>query len=140
MQSGYALSSEDTPSSAELVSLYDSVDWSAYTKDPERLLRGILGSLRVVTARHDGELVGLARIVGDGETIAYLQDILVRPDMQRSGLGRLLMASVFEPYASVRQKVLITGDEARQRAFYESMGFTEVRDLPDGTRCFVVLS
>jgi hypothetical protein len=40
---------------------------------------------------------------------------------------------VLEPYRDVRQKVLITDDEPAQRAFYESMGFTETGDrrLPD---------
>lgn len=134
------LSIDEIPATPELVALYDAVEWSAYTKDPERLLRAMHGSLRVVTARLDGELLGLARVVGDGETIIYLQDILVQPKAQRTGLGRLLMTAALEPYGSVRQKVLLTDDEPRQRAFYEASGFTEIRDLPDGTRCFVNFS
>ncbi len=117
------------PDREALVRLYDSVNWTSYTADPERLHQAVTRSLRVVCA-HDGDrLVGLARAVGDGLTIIYLQDILVDPEYQRQGLGRALMNAVFQPYSEVRQQVLITDDEPQQRAFYEHMGYTEIRDL-----------
>lgn len=125
------------PSQEELVNLYKGVGWSAYTKDPERLARAVTASLSVVTARQDGELIGLARLVGDGLTIVYLQDILVLPAHHRRGVGRELFQKVLAPFVDVRQKVLITDDEPAQRAFYESMGFTDTRDLDYPIRTFV---
>lgn len=122
---------DDAPTREELVSLYDSVGWTAYTRAPEQLEAAIGASLRVVTARAGGELVGLARIVGDGLTIAYLQDILVHPKHHRRGIGRELFSRAFEPYSEVRQKVLMTDCGQATRSFYEAMGFTEVRDLGD---------
>jgi GNAT superfamily N-acetyltransferase len=64
--------------------------------------------------------------VSDKATVCYLQDILVRPDEQRQGLGRALVGLALAPYAHVRQKVLLTDDEDAQRAFYESLGFSLV--------------
>ncbi len=129
-------SHDDSPSTSELVTLYDSVEWSVYTKDPKRLAGAVATSLRVVTARRDGHLVGLARAVGDGLTIVYIQDVLVTPQHQRTGVGRELLRRVIEPYSEVRQKVLMTDDEPRHRAFYESLGFTEVRDMTHPIRVF----
>lgn len=130
----------ETPSTEELVGLYDALGWSAYTRDPQRLTEAVAASLRVVTARdEDGLLVGLARVVGDGLTIVYVQDILVRPDRQRRGIGREVFSRVLAPYDDVRQKVLLTDDEPAQRAFYEAMGFTEIRDLTPSPRSFVRL-
>lgn len=127
----------DYPARDDLVGLYESVEWIAYTKDPERLTRAVAASFTVATARDEaGALVGLARVVGDGLTIAYLQDVLVHPDHQRKGIARELCRLAFEPSADVRQKVLMTDDEPEQRAFYESIGFTEVRDLPFPIRVF----
>lgn len=121
------------PSREELLELYRSVEWSRYTADPDTLVKGVVNSLRVATAwSEDGELIGLARVVGDGHTIAYLQDVLVRPRWQRSGVGKWLVREVFAPYSHVRQQVLLTDDEPRQRAFYESMGFVEIRDEGEG--------
>lgn len=127
------------PTREELIALYDSVGWAAYTEHPVRLMAAIAASLSIITARQNGELVGLARLVGDGLTIAYLQDILVRPSEQRRGIGRELFQRAFAPFEEVRQKVLITDDEPAQRAFYESMGFTEAASLQHPIRTFVQL-
>ncbi|MDN5558482.1 MAG: GNAT family N-acetyltransferase [Ruaniaceae bacterium] len=78
--------------------------------------------------------------MGDGLTIVYLQDILVSPDHHRSGIGRELFRRVLEPYEDVHQKVLMTDDEPGQRAFYEAMGFTEVRDMEHPIRVFARFS
>lgn len=122
----------EVPSRAELASLYASVGWTSYTNDLDSLERGVHGSLRVVTARVSGRLAGLARVVGDGATIVYLQDVLVAPAYRREGIGRQLVEAAFEPYRQVRQHVLLTDDEPAQRAFYESLGFTETRDYRSG--------
>lgn len=120
-----ACADDNLPGTSEMVELYDAVGWSAYTQDPESLMAGLRGSLRVVTARAEGRLVGLARIVGDGATICYLQDVLVHPDARRQGLGGQLIQEAFAPFAAVRQHVLITDEEPGQKAFYESLGFEE---------------
>ena len=122
----------------ELVALYDTVGWSAYTDEPEALRPAIAGSSFVVTARRGARLVGLARAISDGAMDCYLQDVLVAPDQQRSGVGRALVTVVVDHYSGVRRKVLRTGDEPRHRAFYESLGWAEIRDVGGGTiRAFV---
>lgn len=126
------------PAQDELVALYDSVGWAAYTVDPERLHLAVSRSLRVVCAREGEKLVGLARVVGDGLTIIYLQDILVHPDHQRRGIGAELMKEALRPFSDVRQQVLLTDAEPRQREFYEALGFKEIRDVADAQlRAFV---
>ncbi|GAB3273115.1 hypothetical protein GCM10027562_42820 [Arthrobacter pigmenti] len=120
----------------DLVRLYAAVGWTTYTKAPESLAAAISGSSYVITARMDGELVGLARAISDNATICYIQDILVDPAHQRSGLGRQLVETILGQYSDVREKVLITDDE-RQRAFYESLGFSDVSDMDPPIRAFV---
>ena len=117
------------PAAGELVRLYNAVGWTRYTKDPEQLVRAAAGSSLVISAWEHGRLLGLARVISDGETIAYLQDILVDPEHQRRGIGRELFIRAATPFAHVRQKMLLTDDEPGQRAFYESLGFTEIREV-----------
>jgi len=81
----------------ELVDLYASVGWEAYASDPEELARAVAGSTWVMTARHDGELIGLARGLSDDVSIFYLQDILVRPEWQRRGVGRAISPTSPKP-------------------------------------------
>ena len=98
----------------------------------------VRGSSFVVTARNSGGgLVGMARAISDDATICYLQDILVDPAFQKSGAGRALLEAVRGRYQHVRQFVLITDNEPGQRAFYESLGFTEGSDFrPEPVRVF----
>ena len=118
------------PTLPELVALYDSVRWSAYTREPERLQEALENSGFLWTARsEDGELIGLIRGLTDRVSILYVQDILVRPDWQRSGVGRALMEQMLAEYGHIRQMVLLTDDEPKQLAFYASLGFQNTREL-----------
>ena len=123
-----------------VVRLYNSVGWSAYTTEPEKLAAALAGSSLLAVARDGGDLVGLARVISDGHTICYLQDVLVDPRHQRTGLGRSLVEFVLAPYAHVRQKVLLTDTEPGQKAFYESLGYQQAGGDSDGAlplRAFV---
>lgn len=42
--SGYTINSSSPLHDAEVLSLYDSVEWSAYSRDPELLLRALRDS------------------------------------------------------------------------------------------------
>lgn len=107
----------------KLKSLYDSVGWVAYTKDLKVLEQALINSLYVVSAWHGERLVGLIRVIGDGYTILYIQDILIHPDYQQQKIGTALMSDVLETFKHVRQKVLLTEEAPDVRRFYESFGF-----------------
>lgn len=109
-----------------VVDLYTSVDWTAYTKEPNLLPTALAGSAHIVVAHLDAALVGLARVISDSASIAYLQDVLVHPSQQRHGIGAALVNAAFGPYAHVRQKVLLTDDDPTLKAFYTSLGWHEI--------------
>lgn len=122
----------------DVVDLYRAVDWLAYANHPDTLQVALEGSSTIVAAREDQTLVGLARVISDGASICYLQDILVRPSHHRRGIGRALAERALGEYPNVRQKVLITDNEPRQKAFYEGLGYTQTEDFRGGAvRAFV---
>jgi GNAT superfamily N-acetyltransferase len=123
----------------EPLDLYSSVGWSAYTRDLDRLIRALAGSSAVFTVRDGDALIGLARVLTDGVTIVYFQDLLVRPSHHRRGVGTALADAVLGEYADVRQFVLITDTEPGQRKFYESRGLVEAHDSDPELRAFVRL-
>ena len=127
-------STSPLPSVEELTELYDSVGWSAYTKTPERLIPMLEGSRYLYTAREatpegTGRLIGLVRAVGDGNSIAYIQDLLVHPHAQRQGVGSALLKRVIEDFdrEDIRQR-LITTDVASEHAvaLYKRYGYAPV--------------
>lgn len=132
---------EERPGRAELLALYEAVGWTTSTRAPETLVAAITGSDLVLAARDaDGSLVGLVRALTDGATVVLVQDLLVVPSRQRSGIGADLLDAVLAQYAHVRQTVLLTDAEPGQRAFYESRGLVEAHDVePSPLRSFVLL-
>lgn len=107
----------------QLEKLYNDVEWFAYTQDLHVLQQAISQSLEVISAWYEEELVGLIRLVGDGVTIIYIQDILVLKAYQNQGIATQLMQEVLDKYAHVRQKVLLTEEAPDVRHFYEKNGF-----------------
>ena len=104
--------------------LYSSVGWIAYTNDLDNLKNAIDKSLSVITAWDNDKLIGLIRVIGDGYTILYIQDILVHSDFQNKSIGTQLMTKILSKYKDVRQKALLTEDASDVRHFYEKFGFT----------------
>jgi len=111
--------------SNKIKDLYDDAGWIAYTEDIPKLMRGIENSKDVITAWEKNELIGLIRTVGDGETILYIQDILVKKNHKRKGIGTQLLNLILDKYTHVRHKVLLTDKTAETKGFYESYGFKQ---------------
>lgn len=122
----------------EILDLYNSVGWTAYTSDPATLETGLQHSLLTLGAYEGTDLVGLIRVVGDGQTIVYIQDILVKPEYQRRGIGTALMRRILQQFSHVRQIFLTTDDTPKTKAFYRALGFAPLEQI--GCCGFVRLS
>ncbi len=113
----------------QLISLYDSVGWSNYTQKPDMLAAAYQHSLWYCAAMDGDKLAGILRVVGDGHSIVYVQDLLVRPAYQRQGIGRKLLQLLLEQYGNVYQMVLLTEETVKNCAFYESLGFVHATHM-----------
>lgn len=49
--------------------------------------KAIKNSLFCVSAKVNGQIAGMGRVIGDGARIFYLQDVFIAPDYQRKGIG-----------------------------------------------------
>ena len=107
----------------EILGLYEAVGWTNYTARPERLRAGYACSLAVWGAFAGDKLVGVVRVVGDGATIVFVQDLIVAPSHQRSGIGKRLMSAVTNRFSNVYQMELLTDDGSAACALYERLGF-----------------
>ena len=119
----------------EILKLYSSVGWTAYTDEPQVLKQGFQNSLLVLAAYEGEELLGIIRVVGDGVTVVFIQDLLVLPEKQRNGVGTALVKAVLERYPVVRQIELTTDQTPETAAFYKSLGFSEFEKI--GCRGFM---
>ena len=114
---------------AQLVSLYGSVGWIANAEDPPQLHAAVKNSTYVLTFWENEILVALLRALSDNVSIAYVQDILVRPSHQRRGIATRLMRQFLNHFDHVRQIVLLTDNDVSQAKFYECLGLTNIKNL-----------
>ena len=63
----------------QIQDLFWSVRWVS-GQYPEQLYKALLNSQTVLTAWDGDKLVGLVRVIDDGEILAYIHYVLVRPD------------------------------------------------------------
>lgn len=125
----------------QLFALYDSVGWTAYTRDIPRLQAALERSTIVISAWEDDTLLGLIRSLSDEATIAYIQDILVRPTYHKQGVGSQLMHQMLSHLTGIRQIVLMTDlDESNAvlHDWYRAFGFKTFGAL--GTLGFAIFN
>ena len=111
----------------DIKTLYEQHGWLAYLQDDAKLKRAFDQSLYMLGAYDGDELVGFIRCVGDGEHIVMVQDLIVAPDYQRTGIGRALMKQISEKYADVRMFMLVTDAmDENANAFYQAIGMQKL--------------
>ena len=113
----------------EILPLYESVGWINYTKNPRMLKDAYLHSLRTYAAYVDNKLVGVIRVVGDGFSVVFVQDLLVYPEYQGQGIGTALLKKIMEEYHGVYQLHVLTDNTEKTVAFYKSLGFSMDTDM-----------
>ncbi|MBN6149628.1 GNAT family N-acetyltransferase [Xanthomonas sp. AmX2] len=96
-------------------------------KSQDAAARGLPNSCFAVTVRHQGRVVGMGRIVGDGGCFFQIVDIAVEPAHQRRGLGRRIMAALrdwLDTHAADGAYVSLLAD-GEARHLYAQFGFVE---------------
>lgn len=113
----------------EMLDLYNSVGWTNYTNHPEMLKNAYAHSLKSYGAYADEKLVGIIRVVGDGYSVVFIQDLLIYPEYQRKGIGTVLLQHILQEYKDVYQKHLLTENTEKTIQFYKSLGFIMDTDM-----------
>ena len=103
--------------------LYQAVGWTNYTHQPQMLEQALSHSLVIYLALDGDAVVGLIRLVGDGFSSVFVQDLIVLPSYQRQGIGSSLMKEALKDYKDAYQVQLVTEETERTLEFYRFMGF-----------------
>jgi len=115
----------ESPTVADFLILRSKVGWG----DLEANLaeKSLSNSLFHVIIRHDNQLVGMGRVVGDGAMYFYIQDVIVDPSYQKLGIGTALMAEIEDYLSDTTNQGSTIGLLAAQgkEAFYSRYGYTQ---------------
>ena len=109
---------------------YATVVGSTYMRDRrpvanlERTRRILMGSNMIVTARENGEIVGVLRGISDGEWVCYVADLAVRDGHQRKGIGTGMLNECKRILGPGMGIVLVAYPEAVD--YYKKIGMGEM--------------
>jgi len=111
------------PAVEEYLKLRERVGWTSITAD--LATSALANSLYHVTIREQERLIAMARVVGDGALFFYLQDVVVDPEYQNSGVGHTLMESVENYLAKIAESGATIGLFAAvgNEDFYSRYGY-----------------
>ncbi len=107
----------------DVLPLYQAVGWTNYTNQPQMLAQALSHSLATYLARDGEKIVGLVRLIGDGFSSVFVQDLIVLPSYQRQGIGSNLMKEALADYKDAYQIQLATEQTEKNLGFYRSLGF-----------------
>jgi GNAT superfamily N-acetyltransferase len=121
---------EEYPTPEEYQAVRQAVGWTL--PESQAIADCLRRSSYCLCARRNGELVGMARIVGDGELVHYIQDVIVIPACQGEGIGKRLMDRIMEYVRrhAVRHTIVGLMAARGKEPFYERYGFFA---RPNGT-------
>ena len=117
------ITKESSVSIDNVLHLYQAVGWTNYTNQSQMLEQALSHSLATYLARDGEEIVGLVRLVGDGFSSVFVQDLIVLPSYQRQGIGSNLMKEALADYKDAYQIQLATEQTEKTLDFYRSLGF-----------------
>lgn len=115
---------ERKPSVEEYIYLRKSVGWNVL--EYNKIKKGLDNSIYSVCIENKGKIIGFGRIVGDGGTVFYIQDIIVIPEFQKKKIGTLIMNKIMDYINKNCINGAIVGLIAKNELddFYKKFGFT----------------
>jgi aralkylamine N-acetyltransferase len=114
----------------EIVELYQSAGWWQESPQARAVIPAMIrGSLCFMVARSlEGRIIGMARVISDGHSDAYIQDVVVLNSYRGQGIGRELVKRLTQ--FCVGRKIAWIGlvAEPGTQEIYEDLGFGPLVD------------
>ena len=118
----------DTWNADEIADLYRAGGWWKDTYETEGIGPLIRGSFAFAVAvdHKASRLAGMGRVISDGVSDGYIQDLVVLPEYRRSGIGRRIVNALIDKCKASGLQWIGLIAEPGSEEFYRSMGFTAV--------------
>jgi len=115
--------SHTPPKPEAFKSLRDMTGWGEISL--EQADSAITGSLHFICLQKKSNLIGMARLVGDGALNLYIQDVVIHPDYRGQGYGKRLIAALLDIAQDTYSSAITVGLMAAegQEGIYKSLGF-----------------
>lgn len=124
---------EETPTPQAYNALRKAVGWGEY--DLYAIEQGLRATHYCVCAYDHEKIIGMGRIIGDNVLVFYIQDIIVLPAYQGSGIGAQIMDRIMRyiDTHAVNHSIVGLMSAVGKEGFYEKYNF--VRRPTDRLGC-----
>ncbi len=106
-----------------VLELYRSAGWWEEGDDETAIPDLLAGAWAVGAALCNGRLVGMARVLSDGRSDAYIQDVVVLPAFRQRGIGAGLVAFLRDHCVHAGLGWIGLVAQPGTESFYERLGF-----------------
>jgi aralkylamine N-acetyltransferase len=109
----------------EIVELYKSAGWWQESEEAREIIPAMIrGSYCFMVARSiEGQIIGMARVISDGFSDAYIQDVVVLPAHRGQGIGRELVRQLTKFCVSHKIAWIGLVAEPGTQGLYEELGY-----------------
>jgi spermidine synthase len=109
----------------EIVALYASAGWWQESPEAREVIPAMIqGSFCFMVARSiEGNIVGMARVISDGHSDAYIQDVSVLKNYRGQGIGSELVRRLAQFCAHRKIGWIGLVAEPGTQGLYEDLGF-----------------
>jgi len=115
----------NTLNAKDFIALREIAGWG--TSPYRQIEIGLKNSCYIMSVECEGRIIGMGRIVGDGVTICYIQDVIVLPEYQGKGIGTAIMEHLIDHINNtvLQNTNIIVGLFAAKgkEDFYKKFGF-----------------
>ena len=120
MSNDFVFKYENDIDKNKLVELFNSVGWKT-AEYPNRLYSAIKNSSYVMSVWVEDNLIGLISAIDDGAINVFITYLLVKPEYQKQGLGKIMMNDFCKKYEGFGRRILST--ELDKEKYYNKFGF-----------------
>lgn len=112
----------------DIIKLYKSGNWWKDSYDSSSIKNLIKGSFKfaIMIDKIENKTIGMGRILSDGVSDAYIQDLVILNDYRNKGLGSKLVKFLVDYCISKGIYWIGLISEPDQDEFYSSIGFREM--------------
>jgi aralkylamine N-acetyltransferase len=115
----------DAWDAGEIVHLYRAGGWWKDEYDPAGIPGLIRGSFAFAVAidKKSGHAVGMGRVLSDGVSDGYIQDLVVLPEFRKAGIGKEIALSLVNACKTAGITWIALIAEPGTELFYRPLGF-----------------
>jgi ribosomal protein S18 acetylase RimI-like enzyme len=113
-----------------IAGLYRAGGWWNENWDPAGIRALIAGSFAFAVAIDSvaGKAVGMGRVISDGVSDGYVQDLVVLPDYRGRGVGTMILSTLLDYCRSAGVTWVALVAEPGTESFYNALGFRRMEE------------